>query len=299
MARVLLTGASGFVGGASVIALTEAGHEVTATSTTGDPGPLNASHPNADQATWIAWDSNQTLLPELDIAGFDSVVHLAAPRQRKAFPDTVGPVFRTNVAATLELAKIVQRAGRHLLFASTGDVFAAGPARVAESVREFTPRDFYGSSKAAAEIMLASFRDTTAITVLRIFHPYGPGGESFLVNRLMDRVAEGGEIVIEGEDGISLNPVWIDDLAVGIASAVQLRASGTFHLAGRETVTLRELVSQMAVLWHREPNLVSSEAKPPGGHDGDFSEAVAHLGYAPAVNLDEGLRRLAAAREGA
>jgi UDP-glucose 4-epimerase len=287
--RVLVTGASGFVGNATVAALSAAGHGIVATSTTGLP-----SADTTEGTKWIHWRSDKTLIPDLNYADFDSVVHLAAPRGRKNFPESVDALYRTNVSSALEFAKKAAEFEFHFIYASTGDVFATGPVTALEKSSHFAPQNFYSASKATAETLLSCFNDIASISVLRLFHPYGIGGDQFLINRLVNKVLAGEDIEVEGPNGILLNPVWIDDLAKGITNAVHTGAQGTFHLAGSETLALTDLISLMGEICDRTPNLRSNDNTPPGGHAGDITEAALQLSYAPEVNLKDGLSRLIA-----
>jgi nucleoside-diphosphate-sugar epimerase len=286
--RVLVTGASGFVGSAVVAALADAGDTVTATATA-------APFPETEgDIRWIAWNATDQSIPEAELVEVEAVIHLASPRERKFFPEAAHATFRANVAATLELAELARQGGIHFIVASTGDVFAGGPMRPRESDMTFSPASFYAASKAAAEMMLRPFADVTKVTVLRIFHPYGPGGDAFLVNRLLRRIASDEEIEIEGPDGILLNPIWIDDLAAGIAAAAHRGLAGTFHLTGPDAVSMRELVTMMAGLLGRRLQLKQVDRTPPGGHAGHGADSARLLQLSPGVGLEEGLRRLVA-----
>lgn len=133
------------------------------------------------------------------------------------------------------------------------------------------------------------------VSVVRPVHPYGPGGDAFLVNRLVGRVAEDGVLEIDGHDGIVTNPVWVTDAAAGFVAALERRAAGLYQLGGPDTVTLRVLIKRIAALLGKSADIRDCDRRPPGGHAGTYDLATRDLGWSPTVSLDEGLLRLVAA----
>ena len=206
------------------------------------------------------------------------IVHLALPRKPHTGPDKRRAIFETSVVATFHLLESARRYGiGRVLVASTGDALGAtGCAQEDDECHR--PASFYGTAKACEELVARCRDDTVASGILRFFHPYGPGGEAYLVNRLLRQVIAGERIEIEEPNGIDLNPVWIDDLATGICLAVDSRHGGIFHFAGPETVTLRALVELSGEISRREPRVQLRKGHVRGGHAGDFRRARPCLG---------------------
>jgi len=285
---LLVTGGSGFVGRAVVAELLNRGHRVTATATAG------SEHlPPAPNLRWLRWDVTSDSLPGVDWSEVDVILHLAVPRLPFAFPEQAVPTFELAVAATFRLLEVARREGvGRVLAASTADVLRAHGRPACEDDVLYEPHSFYGSTKASLELLLRAYDAVLQIGVLRLFHPYGPGGDRFLVNRFVRFVAEGTEVRIEGRDGILVNPVWIDDLAHGVCLAVESNATGIFHFAGPETVTLRQLLETIGGLLNKPPRIRCDAGEGVQRHHATFARTTRLLGYHPRVGVSEGLRRL-------
>lgn len=285
---VLVTGGSGFIGAAVVAALVRRGHHVVATTTTFSERPLTV-----DNLHWVPWDVREEPLPHVDWRSLQVILHLAVPRKVSDFPGQACLLYELGIATTFRLLEIARQQGlQRVLVASTGDVLGSSAGPALESDILYMPSSFYGTVKACAELLLRSYHSILSIGILRFYHPYGPGGDRFLINRLVRLVAEGQEIRLEGQDGILLNPVWIEDLALGVCLAIESDQAGTFHFAGPDTVTLRKLVEIIGTLVHRKPNIRVEPTERIDRHVGGFEVTHRTLGYNPQVSVQDGLRRL-------
>ena len=98
-------------------------------------------------------------------------------------------------------ARLRARVHRRRLRASREPAARGLPAR---------PAGFYPRSKLAAEVLAAGY-GTTRDAVLRPFFDLRPGQEGMLVATLAARVQAGEEVVVQGDPGLRLNPIHVDD----------------------------------------------------------------------------------------
>ena len=293
--KILLTGGTGFIGQAVLRELLQRGHQVVTTARTFfDNLPLDAN------LEWVLWDGAKQALPIVQWPQFQAILHLAAATNSASLPDNAQEVYELSAGAAFRFLEVARLNGvARVLVASTGDVLGPAPSGACEHDVLYYPTSLYGAAKACAELLVRSYRDALSTAILRFYHPFGPGGDRFLVNRLLYSVVEGRVIKIEGQDGIRLNPVWIDDLAVGVRQAVESDHAGIFHFAGPQTMSLRDLVSTIGKLAGREPVIQSIAAPCIQRHVGSFEQTTRTLGYRPKVSIEEGLTRMLASQKAA
>jgi len=177
MTRILITGASGFVGRALVNDLANAGHAVRAAMR--QPADI---FPRSVEVVAVS-DLTRPVEWRALLKGTDTVVHLAGIAH--AGPGIAEDAYdRVNRQATAELAGTAKAMGiRHLVFMSSIRA-QSGPSAIADQTEVSPPHptDAYGRSKLAAEEAVR--RSGVPFTILRPVLIYGSGSKGNLA-RLM------------------------------------------------------------------------------------------------------------------
>ena len=281
--KILLTGATGFIGSHLLPSLASA-HDVIAV-TRGAP-PAEAP-PTVE---WVRQDLATTLdraaLPE----SIDGVVHLAQSKKYKQFPEGAGDVFAVNVESTFRLLEYASAAGaRKFVLASTGGVYGSSDQALSETDR-LNPINFYFSSKCSAEALVASYSSLFDTVIFRFFFVYGPGQREMLVHSLLERVMTGAPIVVESDPGRRINPIYVDDASAVFQPALELGRSDALNVAGDETVTISDLIELMERVTGKRATVDHAVKPPPGDLVGDNTRMKELLGVRPRTSLVEGLR---------
>jgi UDP-glucose 4-epimerase len=285
--RILVLGGSGFIGKALIAGLLKQGCKVIATYYSHCPDIIKG-----EEVTWIHWDATTGLLPGIAWHDIDAAIHLANYSDQRKFPFETRQMYRIIIESTFNLLeKAYINNIKRVVISSTGDVLGNTDVLSDENMH-YAPKSFYGSAKACAELMADAYSSMISTVALRFYYPYGKGGERFLVGRLVQMVKDGKEISIEGDAGIVINPVHLNDLVKGTLLALGSTASGVFHLTGPDCISLRTLLERAGKLIGKTPLIKSMPGKIPGGHAGLYDRSKNLLGYLPSMSLDEGLKDL-------
>jgi UDP-glucose 4-epimerase len=170
--RILVTGASGFIGKHLVRSLSESGYLVRAAARQ----PVIFDDPNVEGIA--LGDMSRAFAAEYVVRGVDAVIHAAGMAHARAeIPDTAYTAI--NVDATRQLARAARaaRVKRFVLMSSVRAQVGASHDGVITEATPASPTDAYGRSKIAAEAITAELLagSSTHWTVLRPVLVYGPG----------------------------------------------------------------------------------------------------------------------------
>jgi nucleoside-diphosphate-sugar epimerase len=282
---VLVTGGTGFLG-QSLVRLLAQTQDVVALHRPGSTPPAQ------DRVTWIAQDLAEPLVDELP-ESIDAVLHVAQSRRYREFPDGSVDVVAVNTMATTRLLDYCHRAGgKTFVFASTGAVSGAGPDPIHEDDTP-APGNMYAISKHAGERIVEQYRPLMTVHNLRYFFIYGPGQQAMMMPGIVGRVQAGQDVSLAGENGIAMNPVFVEDAARATAAALELTESSTINVAGPEVVTIRRIGELIGEHAGREPSFAVGDPAP------DFIASIERMSQllgAPTTTPGEGLAQMVAAR---
>jgi nucleoside-diphosphate-sugar epimerase len=257
--RVLVTGASGFVGSAVLPALRAKGHMVRA-------AVRREADCDADEQVRVG-----DLSPDTDwrdaVRGIDAVVHLAARVHvmRDTSADPLAEFRRSNVEGTLALARAAAGAGvKRMVFLSS--IKVNGEATTARPFTERdppAPKDPYGVSKAEAEAGLARIATETGLELVVLRPPlvYGPGVRANFL-RLV-RLADRGVPLPFGAVDNRRSMVFVGNLADAIVRCVEHPAAAgrTFLVSDGEDLSTSNLIARLAKALGKRASLMPV---PPG-----------------------------------
>jgi len=318
--KIALTGASGYTGGRLLETLRRRNDEVAVLVR-----PRSLSERLRSLASRVVeGDLADAGAVRRLVDGNDAVVHVAAVYRTAGHPDAY--YREVNVGGTERLLEAAAAAGvSRFVHTSTVGVHGHVASPPADETAPIAPGDIYQQTKAEAEALARRFHHERGVPVV-ILRPgaiYGPGETRLL--KLFRAIARG-RYAIVGSGRSFYHPVYIDDLVAGYRLALEReQAVGeTFLICGPSYVSQSELAALIArhtrgrVLPFRIPaapiqwagDLVEAVCVPLGIEPPlhrrrvDFwtksraftiDKARRLLGYAPQVELEDGIARTVAA----
>jgi nucleoside-diphosphate-sugar epimerase len=244
--RVLVTGATGFVGAPLMRALARHGHVPVAA--------LRRHDTNPGQFEQVVWDLADAGEPASSLSGIDAIVHAAQSRNYRAFPGDAPEMFRINVAGTCNLLDYAARAGiSRFCLLSSGTVYEPYLGGMHEEAA-LAPTSFLGATKLASEILARPYEKSLSLSILRLFFPYGRGQRDRLVPDIIGRVRGGKPVQLSADgEGLRLCPTYVEDIADVIVAAVAEGWSGVTNVASPQVVSLRDLAQAIGEAVGRLP----------------------------------------------
>ncbi len=290
--RVLVTGATGFLGNAVTAALVRHGHEPLAFVRGGRRVPRGA-------VAAFCGDVLDLATVQAAVASVDGVCHLAArTRVRDSLTDPLG-YWRTNLVGTLNVLDALAahadwRGPLLLVLASTASVYGTPGQQPITEDAPTLPQNPYGASKLAADQAAAGVAATGALGAvsLRACNIAGAavGVTDTDVTRLIPKILAvqaglGSELMINGDGSAVRDFVHVLDMAEAFALALDACVPGQWRAynvgSGRRTRVLDVLRAAEQVTGHRVPVRHRPPAKEPAVLVADNTRIRHDLGWTP------------------
>lgn len=292
--KILVTGASGFLGAALVRHLAGSGADVLS-------GGRHPAASGADQHYRQLDLANCQESMEAALAGADAVVHLAWSSTPSVSNRAPVNDLMTNVAGTVRLFDACARSGvRRIVFASSGgQVYGDADSTAIDEATATNPKSAYGIGKLACEKYLALYGALRGIGTmsLRIANLYGPGQsmkDGFgVIPTFMNRLVNHETVQIFGDGATVRDFVYIDDVVDALARAVDSPASGVLNISSGVGVSIAEIVTRLEGITGLAGKRQFLPARPsdPMAIVLANANAMAALGWQPGVAFPVGLAR--------
>lgn len=265
--KLLVTGASGFVGRALSTAVRSSSHELAA----------------------LELRTARNLRP---LAGVDAVIHLAGIAHRGASKSELQDV---NVELSANVGRAAAAAGAHLVFLSSVKVHGEEAITPLRETSPLAPQDAYAESKARAEDALRAIPGLR-LTVLRPPLIYGPAVKAnFLA--LMHAIARGIPLPLASVNN-RRSFLYVGNLADAIVQCAVKGAGSTYLISDGVPLSTPELCRRLGRSLGRPARLFPFPSsllprKLAGSLELNDSAIRHRLGWRPPFSLEEGLQSTA------
>lgn len=287
MERILVTGASGFVGRQVVESLQASGKQIFAVSR---QAPAHAR----DKAQWVEIDLLETVAAKELVASIrpTHMIHLAwcaSPGTYLTSPDNL-----RWLEASLELLReFAQSGGERVVGVGTCLEYdlSAGELCV-EGITPLAPSTLYGACKQALGTVMVQAAAVLGLSSswVRLFHLYGPHEHpDRLVPAVINSILKGKEIRLN-QANRKLDYLAVVEAGHAITAVLRSDFEGAVNVGSGQVVTVREVAEVIARAKGREELLRYDGAM--AGEEmlaPDTARLNKEIGWAPSTTLQEGL----------
>jgi nucleoside-diphosphate-sugar epimerase len=301
--KVLVTGGGGFIGSNLVDRLLHDGYTVCVLDNfaTGRRENLEAS---LGEVELIEGDLQSYERVHNAIRGCELVFHEGAlPSVPRSIQDPLTS-NAVNITGTLNVLLAARDAGvRRVVYASSSSVYGANEELPKREDHHPVPIAPYAVSKLAGEGHCRSFWRVYGLetVALRYFNVFGPRQDptsqySAVIPMFITAFLDDQRPTIYGDGEQSRDFTYIENVVE--ATLLAARADGvageTFNVASGERISLNTLIAELRELTGKEIEPIYADPRPGDVRHSlaDVSKAREALGYEPAVNAREGLRRV-------
>lgn len=296
---VLVAGGAGFVGSNLCRRLLDQGHAVLCVDNllTGDMENV------AELVTRPGFRFRRhDIIKPLRVDGpVDEIYNLACPASPPRYQKDPIHTFRTCVDGTLNLLALAEAKGARILQSSTSEVYGDPEISLQHegyrgNVNTCGPRACYDEGKRAAETLFWEYGAHRGVEtrIARIFNTYGPRmhpDDGRVVSNFIVQALRGQPLTVYGAGLQTRSFCYVDDLIEGLmrlmASSekmpVNLGNPGEFTMLALAEKVLQKLGSDLPVTHLPMPQDDPRQRRP------DIARAAALLGWAPTIDLDQGL----------
>jgi dTDP-glucose 4,6-dehydratase len=300
MARIVITGAAGFIGSHLSETLLDRGHSVV-----GIDNLLTGSTANIAQLAnrdflFIKHDVTNYIYVEGHV---DAVLHWASPASPIDYLELPIPTLKVGALGTHKALGLAKEKRARFVLASTSEVYGdplEHPQKETYwgNVNPIGPRGVYDEAKRFAEAITTAYHRYHGLDtkIVRIFNTYGPRmrlNDGRAVPAFMSQALRGEDVTIFGSGQQTRSFCYVSDLVDGIIRLMESDVNEPVNIGNPHEMTI-EQIAQVIIRLTGSPSEVVYRPLPeddPKVRQPDITRARTLLGWEPKVPLEEGLER--------
>jgi dTDP-glucose 4,6-dehydratase len=248
----------------------------------------------------VEHDISRPFVPE---GSLDGVLHFASPASPVDYLDIPIQTLKVGSLGTHNCLGIALAVGARFLLASTSEVY--GDPRVHPQPESYwghvNPvglRGCYDEAKRFAEALTMAYHRHHGLDtrIVRIFNTYGPRmrpGDGRVVSNFLVQALRGEPLTLYGDGSQTRSFCYVDDEIDGIVRLFHSDLTDPVNVGNPTEFTIREL-AEIVLEETESPSVLERRPLPsddPRVRQPDIARARTLLGWEPAVDLRDGLRR--------
>lgn len=301
--KILITGGAGFLGSHLCDSLINRGDRIVCIDNFITGSRQNIAHLAANnnfhfiEADLITLDMKKLpFIPEI-------IFHLASPASPKDYVRFPIETLRVNSTGTEKCLNLAVEAGAKFLFTSTSEVYGdplENPQKEDYwgNVNPVGPRSMYDEGKRYAEALIMAYHRVYKIKtyIPRIFNTYGPRmrlDDGRVIPNFVYHAIQKKPLTIYGDGKQTRSFCYVDDLIKGLLLLVETEYHMPINIGNPGEFTIIELARIVNKITGLNLPFEFCQALPddPKKRRPDIYLAKKILGWAPSINLEDGLRK--------
>jgi dTDP-glucose 4,6-dehydratase len=300
MPTAVVTGGAGFLGSHLCEYLLARGNRVICVDNLETGSLQNIEHIRDAAFTFV----NHDLIDHLEIGEpVDFVYHLASPASPIDYLRLPLHTLKVGSYGTHNALGLAKFKRARFLLASTSEVYGdplihPQPESYWGNVNPIGPRGVYDEAKRYAEAMTMAYHRQQGVDtcIVRIFNTYGPRmrlHDGRAIPTFINQALESKPLTVFGDGSQTRSFCYVDDLIRGLVLLVESGEHLPVNVGNPHEMTLLEMAEKVIDVTGSSSEIVF-EALPvddPQVRQPDITRAKQLLGWAPEVELEDGLRR--------
>ena len=300
MARIVVTGAAGFIGSHLCETLLARGDSVIGIDNlvTGDLN--NIAHLRALDFQFIRHDVTQYI----DVDGpVEYVLHWASPASPIDYLELPIQTLKVGSLGTHNALGLAKKKGATFVLASTSEIYGDPLEHPQKEtywghVNPIGPRGVYDEAKRFAEAITLAYHRTHGVNtkIVRIFNTYGPRmrlRDGRAVPAFVSQALASQDVTVFGDGTQTRSFCYVTDLVRGILSLMDAKTNEPVNIGNPHEVTIEEIARTIIRLIGSTSTIIYRPlpVDDPRQRRPDITRARTLLAWEPTVGLEEGLKK--------
>lgn len=233
----------------------------------------------------------------------DQIYNLACPASPVHYQANPIRTIKVNTIGIINMLGLAKKHGARILQSSTSEIYGdplvhPQTESYKGNVNTIGPRACYDEGKRIAEALFFEYHRNhkVDIRVARIFNTYGVNmaeNDGRVVSNFITQALRGENITIYGDGKQTRSFCYVSDLIGGLHKLMNGECAGPVNLGNPVELTISEIAEKIISLTGSKSKIVFMDlpADDPHKRKPDISLAEKQLGWHPAVNLEDGLKK--------